>query len=361
MNYIYNIKNKLSKNVNELNINKNTKVFLCIYEVLYKINSTMENPFLQYLMYKYQKSDNVDELLMFPFFKYNSGNVLETAKSIVNNLSENVNFEGYLIFEEQIYLFFGGINMDYNFKKIQSNNKFWWCLIDEICNKKKLINYKFHENVVKLFLSNEEMIYLYDNSNKKLEIPIAAYRGDHIDILKYLAAFGQRRSTRSRFGPFYTSGTFNWAIRWAGWSKNYQKHNFMGKNITDDNGKYLKGGVIRYAIFLGNLEECYVIINNKKNYFDYLINHWDLNKNRSKSEINAYTERVGKETGKWAIHYKSVIVPKIKYNKNDGYFNINTEFIISNSNNKITLSVHELDMTSLKENWDPLYENYSIL
>ena len=24
------------------------------------------------------------------------------------------------------------------------------------------------------------------------------------------------------------------------------------------------------------------------------------------------------------------------------------------------MSVHELDMTSLKENWDPLYENYSI-
>ena len=361
MNYIYNIKNILNKNLNSIKIEKNTKIFLCIYEVLFKINSTMENPFLQYLMYKYQKSNNIDELLVFPFFTYKGGNVLNAAKNIVTNLSPNVDYDGYLMFEDNIYLFFGGVNLNYNFKKIQSNNKFWWCLIDEICNKKKTINFNFHKSVVKLFLSNEEIIYLYDNKNEKLEIPIVSYRGDHIDILKYLAAFGQRRSTRSRFGPFYTSGSFNWAVRWAGWSKNYQKHTFMNKNVTDDNGKYFKGGIIRYAIFLGDLEDCYIIINNNKNYFDYLINHWDINKNRSKKENQKYNERKGKETGKWAIHYKSLIVPKIKFKKNDGYFNINTEYIITDSNNKITLSVHELDMSSLKGNWDPLYENYRIL
>ena len=135
----------------------------------------------------------------------------------------------------------------------------------------------------------------------------------------------------------------------------------MGKNVTDDNGKYFKGGVIRYALFLGDLDHCYVIINNNKNYFDFLINHWDINKNKTKKEIKLYRERIGKETGKWAIHFKSLVVPKIKHKKNDGYFNINTEYIISNSNNKITLSVHELDMSSLKSIWDPLYENYRIL
>ena len=68
MNYTYNIKNILNKNLSNIKIERKAKVFLCIYEVLFKINSTMENPFLQYLMYKYQKSDNMDEILMFPFY-----------------------------------------------------------------------------------------------------------------------------------------------------------------------------------------------------------------------------------------------------------------------------------------------------
>ena len=41
-------------------------------------------------------------------------------------------------------------------------------------------------------------------------------------------------------------------------------------------------------------------------------------------------------------HYNSIVIPKVKYKNNSGYFNINTEYIISDSNNKITLSIHEI-------------------
>lgn len=276
-------------------------------------------------------------------------------------IGRNIEYKGYLKNDGSIFVFFGSENLNYIFKKFQSNNKYWWCLIDEICNKQMVINYKFHKSVTNVFFSNKELIYLYDEDGKQLEIPTIVFRGDHIDILSYLAAFGQRRSTRSRFGPFYTLGTFNWAIRWAGWSKNYQKHIFKGKNISDDNGKYKKGGIIRLAVFLGDLEENYVVINNKRNYFSHLINFYDRNSEKSMKEIEEHHKRRGRETGKWSTHYKSLVIPKIKFKNNSGYFNINTEFLVSDSNDKITISLHELDMSTLKSSWDPLSENYRIL
>jgi len=363
MEYIYNIDKICHKNIESLKIKKNRKIYICFYQVLFKINSSQENPFLQYLLYKYPKEDDVNEIVTFPFVKYTSGNIKSLVKTRIKNITnvENPEYKGYIEFNENLFVFFGMENKNYIFKKLQEQNKFWFVNIDEICNQRKIIYYDIHDSVTNLFLNNSELIYLYDKNNNKLEIPTTAYRGDHIDILTYLAVFGQRRSTRSRFGPFYTLGTLNWAIKYAGWSKNYQKHTFQGKAITDNNGKYLKGGIIRYALFLGDLEKNYVLINNNKNYFKYLIDYQDIDRDLSKTQIEEFQRRKIKETGKWAAHYSSIIIPKIKYKKNSGYFNINTEYIISDSNNKITLSIHEINTKFLPPVWNPLYNNYKLI
>ena len=361
MNYTYSIDDVVSKNEIQETLKKGDKIFICVYEVLFKINSTGENPFIQYLLYKYSKSDSLGEILTFPFITYTSGNVLKTASKYVNELLDNTyNLKGHLNFNGNMYIFFGKENRNFVFKKLQSNNKFWWCLMDEICNKKRVVNYLIHESVPKLFYNNENLIYLYNNKGQ-VEIPIVVYRGDHIDIIPYLATFGQRRSTRSRFGPFYTFGTFKWSIRWAGWSRTYEKHIFNNKAISDDNGKYYKGGIIRYAIFLDDLEKNHVVMDTKKEYFKKLIEWFDGNKDKSKKEKDEWYSFLRQNTGKWSTTFTSLIVPKIKFKNLSGYFNINTEFIISDHKKKITLSIHELDNSSLKTVWDPLYENYQIL
>lgn len=361
MNYTYNIDNLLSKNESHETLNRGDKVFICIYEILFKINSTGENPFIQYLLYKYNESDSLGEILTFPFITYNSGNILKTAKKYINDLLDNsYNLKGHMSFNGNMYVFFGKENRNFVFKKLQSNNKFWWCLIDEICNKKKVVNYLIHESVPNLFYNNTELIYLRNNEGL-IEIPVVVYRGDHIDIIPYLATFGQRRSTRSRFGPFYTFGTFNWSVRWAGWSRTYAKHTFKNKAITDDNGKYLKGGIIRYAIFLDDLEKNHVVMDTKKEYFKNLFEWFDGNKDKNKKEKNEWYSFLKQNTGKWSTKFTSLTVPKIKFKHLSGYFNINTEFIISDHKKKVTLSIHELDNSTLKTVWDPLYENYQIL
>lgn len=361
MEYTYKINKLLRSSISDLRVESGDEVFICIYEVLFKINSSKENPFLQYLMYKYPKSSDSGELMVFPFFRYTKGDVLDESKKVVNQLlNESVDFKGYMKFENKTYMFFGRENTGFTFKQLQSSNKYWWCLMDEICNKKEVIHYPVHKSVYRLFLSNPNLIYLYEQTGAIYETPVVAFIGNHQDINAYVAAFGIRRSTASRFGPFFTLGTFNRAIRYAGWSSNYQKHIFRGTAVSDDSGKYFKGGVIRYATFLGDLENYYVIMNNN-NYFENLFKYWDKRGDTSKRELEKQEEKLKKETGKWSTHFKSLVVPKIKLSKSDNYFNINTEYIVSDNNSLIALSIHEVDNKTLLPIWDPLNKNYRIL
>ena len=54
------------------------------------------------------------------------------------------------------------------------------------------------------------------------------------------------------FGPYYYFRNFQSAVRLAGWSTNYEKRIIFNKQITDENGVYLQGGFVRFAMFLGN-------------------------------------------------------------------------------------------------------------
>ena len=84
MEYKYNIDGILKKNLDDIKVQKGKEVFICIYEILFKINSTKENPFLQYLMYKYQKSDGMGEIFSLPFFKYKGApySILKTSHDV---------------------------------------------------------------------------------------------------------------------------------------------------------------------------------------------------------------------------------------------------------------------------------------
>ena len=64
--------------------------------------------------------------------------------------------------------------------------------------------------------------------------------------------------------------------------------------------------------------------------------------------------------GKWADKYDSLFIPKIKYKKIDGYYNINPVYIIKDFSQQIPLSIHSLDTKTLKSNWDPFFNKYSL-
>ena len=73
-----------------------------------------------------------------------------------------------------------------------------------------------------------------------------------------------------------------------------------------------------------------------------------------------FNKKTYKVKGQWTKKYDSLILGNIKYKNISGYYNINTEFITKNHNQQIPLSLHLLDMSSLKNNWDPTYTKYKI-
>jgi hypothetical protein len=362
MSYIYKVDSELHKNFKQIKLIKGTKVFICIYNVLYKINDTKKNPFLRYLLYKYSDESAFSDLMTFPFFTHENENILNTANNKVCEITnKRLKPKGYLKNEDGLFIFYNHDLDDFIFEKKMKKDNFWWTIIDEICNLKKVLYFKIHDSVINIFLKNPFLIYLYDTEDKKFEIPIISFKGEHYKLINYIASFGIRPSSRSRFGPFYTSGTYNWAVRYAGWSRYYTKQEFLGKKITDDNGKFKKGGILRLITFLGNLEEQKVILYNKDDYFYKLIKFYDDVKEKSEENIKKHREKNNKYKGKWSLESKCLVVPKIKFNNDIGYFNINTEYIIDNGDNQLTLSIHELNMESLKVVWDPLYDGYEIL
>ena len=120
------------------------------------------------------------------------------------------------------------------------------------------------------------------------------------------------------------------------------------KLITDENGKYKKGGIIRYLVFLNNNR---VILNDKKD---------ELKKGLVDDieHINAFKKN--KYIGKWAKTYDSLYLNKIQLN-NEAYHNMHPIIVLKNLENIRALTIHEIDMDSLKTNWDPLYTGYDIL
>ena len=55
------------------------------------------------------------------------------------------------------------------------NDNGYWCIMDEICNKKKCMDMIISNTVVDLFLHNEDIIFLKGIDNLRIEIPIISF------------------------------------------------------------------------------------------------------------------------------------------------------------------------------------------
>ena len=99
-----------------------------------------------------------------------------------------------------------------------------------------------------------KLIYLYDKNNKQLELPISLYFGNHQKNINYIGLFGIKRSTinLAMVGPFYYLSDYKRAIRYGGWGyyKNLPKIlDSEKKTESNNNEKYDKGGIVRFAVF----------------------------------------------------------------------------------------------------------------
>lgn len=318
-----------SKKIVEIPATSKQKVFFC----LYFINKA---PFLEYLLYK-----DTDDLCYFPFVTRTT----TIKKHITNFLEKTIKLEdgewihkGNIIHDNNVYIFIKirkRKTLETTFKYRKS--RWWWTIIDEICNLKKVMNFPIHYSVTNLFLQNPHLIYLYSKDGEKIEAPRALYYGTEKNIAPFYFIFGPKQTVKGRYGPYYYLGTYNKAIRYTMWDTNYKRLN--------------NGVLLRFAVFLGNLK--------------VLLNHPDDNKEKATPEINkelGFILKMEDKQGLWAKNYSSLYNGRAKIQLTHGTerWRLNPGFITKGFKQQVPLTMHIIDQTTAKKNWDATYEKYYI-
>ena len=155
---------------------KRNNIYLCFYYIDKKI------PILQYLLNNC--NDNYD------FFKTsycNIDNIKTYYKKIIETIFTcDVNETGYKIYNKNIYIFF-------ECSKNEEVENSVWCILDEICNKRKYLDNIISENTTHFFLNNKDFIYLTNQDKLKIESPIIAFQhfNDELELMYF------RYSTKS--------------------------------------------------------------------------------------------------------------------------------------------------------------------
>ena len=338
--YEYNIHTTLNTNLNEIPQNTE-RVCICVYRIIHCRNQqNVQMPFLEYLLYKYPESTKKESnIMVFPFLKGGNSSVKRANEFVKKITGQSLKIEGFIEKSSTVFLFYNYSDIEDGiikrvFYKTKANT-LWWCLIDEICNHKKVLNFPVHPSVYTTFYNNPSLIYL-KQKDKRIDTPIIGYYGNYIKFLPMIAALGQKAaiSLEGGFEDTFFFGSFRKGIRFGAWSPFYKEKSLYGKNISNIDGLYNKGGIIRFALFMGKTK---VLMNEP---YD---------------KISEYI--TGKKS--WKNKYQSVLMASTDFDKRN--INILPEYILKNFEQQVPLTYHEIDKKSLKPTWDSSYKKYNIV
>jgi len=296
------------------------------------VNQTGKFPFLQFLLNKFPPGI-FDDIVTFPCFSYNGKN--DIIDECISKLDEvvgvfdgdkndnNYKYVGYLVEENEIYIFFDLSSIDLQAQELYRRDKCWFTLVDEIVNYKSVCNFQIHSQVTSFFKNNSEFCALYDENDSALEVPIVCYSGATKNKLRFTAIFGIGQANNDKImGPYY-------------YFTNYSN---AAKGHAVD-------GLVRFAIFLGLMKVPLNYPNDKKDDSEYKA---QVLKDKECSEVDSdYSyeckiERVSDYDGKWTEDYNSVYIGKLALE--DGSTMIDAPYwIVKDYEQQTPLSYHHVN------------------
>ncbi len=347
--YNYPIKDILNKDVNNITyLEEIQNINLCVYTV----NTEGKYPFLQYLL-----QNNGLNCLIFPTLsKY----ILYDVNSLVpysivylsgllqtdsfEHLKNEICFDGFYEYENELYLFFDVTKCNNNLDEIYSNSARFG-LIDEIINQKKICNIPIDYAVVKFFINNISLSYLYDKLNQVYELPIVGYIGKHTEHkLKFTSIFGESAKDKTAIlGPYFYFTDFKNSINRL---KNYnpQSHN--------------NPGIVRFALFTGSTK--FIENNPNSNIDESLIKKQRLEDESLNLKNEHLTLKITDHDGLWAKSYDSIFLNDIELD--DGSFLIDVPmFVLREYEQQIPLTYHYVNVNTLLSNNNENNINYCII
>jgi hypothetical protein len=339
----------------------NLSLTLLCYQTIDK----SEFPYLQYMLFK-NNSLNSLELPLITFndsilptddntdFSENLSNLhtycklflLNSIGVIINDEHiDLINCDGLYIYDQKLYMIVNLSFLKFDVKDLYlSTDYIWFALIDELINKKHICNIPIASAVTQFFEQNEDFGLIVDSKNNEQVVPMVWYCGKQTEVdLNFSFHFGQQKEKcPAKFGSFYYFTTFENAVKKGSWSDT-QKHVFKyGHLITNsDNGKYIKGGVVRFAVFTKYTKFVDGIDDDKSDTKASLLNN----------KAEQLTLKITDYDGLWGEEFDSLYVGKLEL-ADGSYFEDTPLMIVKHLCQQIPLSYHYINKTMLGDQYD---------
>ena len=295
--YIYLLEQCAYKNVTNNDIMKNnTNIYgYGIINILcYHVTQNNKYPFIQFMLEKIPFCNNIiQEKLVLPNVSI-TYNITDDFTSIItdklNNLLTNLGCHGSLTEDsykgiindghERLYALIDMSHINLFRLNITRNSPIWFSLPTEIVNIGSICNIPIDTNVTELFSDMPKLSLLHpndniDNFNKSYPLPDAVYSGSYLKKTEFRSLFSMEceKVYPSCGAYYYYFRLFEDAVKEGGWIRQggtklidlndtNVTHSESGNNLVDNEyGRYITGGINRYALFPEN----YVIHNESSN------------------------------------------------------------------------------------------------
>ena len=333
---------------------------LCVYNINHQFN----RPFLSFLLYKYPPDFEITpDLLVLPHFVSNGDNIFELAnkelEKVFKEWDHSAEYKGYIERDGEYYLFYEKIMTEvYLFNQSRSES-WWWCIGAEIINLKQVLNFPVHKKVTELFIKNPLLLVLFNTKEEKIEVPEIAFHGSYYKTVTFISIFGLARSSPvASMGPYYYFGTYKRAGRYALWTvaRSGVRHpiEVEGELITaDDNGRFTKGGLVRFALFMGKTK---VFLNRASDLNDP--STITQNELEVRNQYVLDTAKLRDVNARWIADNDSTFVGTFLLGENKRV--MQPQMTVKNYNQQIPLSYHYVDTEQAKDKNRENFDNYYI-
>lgn len=307
--------------------------------IFFCINIKGLKPFIEIKLFKY--IDGLD------LFKININNSIPSF--------DNYEYNGILKFNNEQYLFYKFNNSTKIIESINSSQNEYWVTIDDIINLQTFYNFKILNNIYYFLIHNLKALYLLDDSSNIIETPASVYYGDYYKKIGIIGGLGMPRSSPyASLGPYFYFGNYDRSLRFASITGNGKPLEIMGEKITiKDTPVYTKGGIVKFAIFLGKSKVMFNLPDDPKDDSDLSLELAD------KRLFIKDTLRLRDNQGKWTEEYNSVVQPDLYIYDRELKFDrkLDAGFIIEYFNQQIPINYAYFKTDHIKQNKKTTFYN----
>lgn len=329
----------------------------------YRVNNSKRSPFLEYLLYLNADSS----ALMFPELQFDEECTSVTNEIIKMNLLLTLLFgrcmttsytfidyyKGYYIKENEIIIFYDLTNMEMQLYDIYKESACWFCLVHEILNSGHMSGMKIASSAANLLTCESEYPFyvLRNELDVQYECPVVVYTGAPEKNLNFTYTFGvTKKDNNALFGPHYYFTDFDNAVNQGGWSATGKPESEFDRLLTDNEyGRYVKGGIVRFALFLGRNKVQMNLITDGTD--DSQTKKERLIDNHLDSRYEANLSQISDHDGKWANDYDSIVAHKLELQDGSRLKNAPI-YACKNYEQFCPLSYHYLKKSTLGEKYD---------